>query len=122
MLGAVAETFKSIVVDVGVIIASLWTRGDMGEKNLLVVLMSEYTPCALALFEDIDESVSFGRRNLSVGTEAFKGWEKTHFEFRKKRPYERGKKKRKKGKRGPISLLWKGAEDVKNCNSEHLPN
>ncbi|HVP16589.1 MAG TPA: hypothetical protein VMT42_04410 [candidate division Zixibacteria bacterium] len=83
--------------------------------------MSEYKPCALAFFEKVDESGSFGRRNLSVGTEAVKGCEKTHFEFRKKRPYERGKKKRKKGKRDPVSLLWKGT-DVKNCSYEHLPD
>jgi hypothetical protein len=104
-----------------VIIASLCTRGDRGEKNLLVVVMCEYKPCALAFLENIDGSGGLGKRRLSVGTEAVNCCEKTHFESRKKRPFERGKKKRRKGKRDPLSLLWKSTY-VKNCNSEHLPN
>ncbi|MGA2310478.1 MAG: hypothetical protein ABSG57_13145 [Candidatus Bathyarchaeia archaeon] len=83
--------------------------------------MSEYKPCALTSFDSIDELSNFGKRDLSVGTEAIKSCGKMHFEFRKKRPYERGKKKRKKGKRDPISLLCNGTL-AKNCNSKHLPD
>ena len=104
------------------IIESLCTRGEgKREKNRLVVFMSEYKPYARAIFESIDESGSFGMHYLSVGIEAFVDCERMHLEFRKKRPYERGKKKRKKGKRDPIRLLWKST-DVKNCNSEHSPD
>ncbi|MGD0979124.1 MAG: hypothetical protein ABR962_08295 [Candidatus Bathyarchaeia archaeon] len=83
--------------------------------------MSEYKPCALTFFDDISELSNYGKRDFSVGTGAVKSCGKMHFEFRKKRPYERGKKKRKKGKRDPISLLCNGTR-VKDCNFKHLPD
>lgn len=70
--------------------------------------MSECKPCTLTSFDDIGGLSNFGKRDLSVGTEAVKSCGKIHFEFRKKRPYERGRKKRRKGKRDPISLLCSG--------------
>jgi hypothetical protein len=83
--------------------------------------MSEYKPCALTSFGDFNEVSNFCKRDLSVGTGAVKSCGKMHFEFRKKRPYEKGKKKRKKGKRDPISLLCNGTR-AKNCSSKHLPD
>jgi hypothetical protein len=82
--------------------------------------MSEYKPYACASFENVDETNSFDRSNLSVGTEAYKSYEKPHFEFRKRRPYEKGKKKRKKGKRDPLGL-WKST-GVRKCHFERIPN
>jgi hypothetical protein len=83
--------------------------------------MSEYKPCALTSLDDFNELGDFGKRDLSVETEAVNSCGKMHFEFRKKRPYERGKKKRKKGKRDPISLICTGTR-AKDCNSKHLPD
>jgi len=81
--------------------------------------MSEYKPCACISFDEFYELGDFGKHDLSFGTGVVKSCGKSHFEFRKKRPYERGRKKRRKGKRDPISLLCNGAR-AKNCNSEYL--
>ena len=83
--------------------------------------MSEYKPCAFTSLDDFHELSNFGKRDISFGTEAVKSCGKTHFEFRKKRPYERGKKKRRKGKRDPISLVCNGAR-ANDCSSEYLPD
>jgi len=118
---ALAETFKS-----GVVLGCNDYRKSvhaerLGEKNLLCVLMSEYKPYACASFENVEEASGFGKSNLSIETEAFKSYEKPLFEFRKKRPYEKGKKKRKKGKRYPLGVVWK-SQVIRNCNSELLPD
>ena len=42
-----------------------------------------------------------------------------HFENRKRRPQERGRKKRRKGKWNPIDRLW-NRMNSKNCSSNHL--
>jgi len=104
-----------------VIIENLLARGKLGKKDLLVVLMSECKPCAFTSFDDANRLSNFGKRDLSAGAEAVKSCGKTHFEFRKKRPYETGRKKRKKGKRDPISLLCNGAHS-ENCNFKHFPD
>ena len=83
--------------------------------------MSEYKPCAFTSHDDFHELSDFGKRDLSFGTDAVKSRGKRHFEFRKKRPYERGKKKRRKGKRDPLSLLCNGAR-AEDCNFECLPD
>jgi len=73
--------------------------------------MSEYKTCALTFFDDISQLSGFGKGRLSVGAGAVKSSGKMHLEFRKKRPYERGKKRRKKGKRDPLSLLFNSTRD-----------
>jgi hypothetical protein len=45
--------------------------------------------------------------------------EDTYFENRKRRPQERGKKKRRKGKWDPMDRLWNSAIS-KNCSSGQL--
>jgi hypothetical protein len=45
--------------------------------------------------------------------------EDTHFENRKRRPQERGRKKRRKGKWDPMDRLWNSANS-KNCSSGQL--
>jgi len=42
-----------------------------------------------------------------------------YFENRKRRPQERGRKKRRKGKWDPIDRLWNSLNS-KNCSSRHL--
>jgi hypothetical protein len=44
-----------------------------------------------------------------------KNYKDTYFENRKRRPQERGRKKRRKGKWDPIDRLWNGANS-KNCS------
>jgi len=73
--------------------------------------MSEYKPCALTFLDGTSQLSSFDKGGLSIGIGAVKSCGKMHFEFRKKRPYERGKKKRKKGKRDPLDLLFNGTRD-----------
>jgi len=43
----------------------------------------------------------------------------TYFEGRKRRPQERGRKKRRKGKWNPIDRLWNSTH-YKDCTSRHL--
>ncbi len=50
---------------------------------------------------------------------AIKYHEDTYFENRKRRPQERGRKKRRKGKWNPIDRLWNSANS-KGCSSGHL--
>lgn len=50
---------------------------------------------------------------------AIKHHENTYFENRKRRPQERGRKKRRKGKLNPIDRLWNSANS-KNCSSRRL--
>jgi hypothetical protein len=57
--------------------------------------------------------------NLPIEIKALESCEEMYFENRKKRPQERGKKKRKKGKRNPIGLVWNIAH-ARSCGLIHL--
>ncbi len=50
---------------------------------------------------------------------AIESYEDMYLENRKKRPQERGRKKRRKGKWNPIDRLWNSA-NPKDCSSTHL--
>jgi hypothetical protein len=50
---------------------------------------------------------------------AIESYEDMYLENRKKRPQERGRKKRRKGKWNPIDRLWNSASP-KGCSSTHL--
>ena len=58
-------------------------------------------------------------RTDAVTAGAIESYEDMYFENRKKRPQERGRKKRRKGKWDPLDRLWNSANS-KNCSSEHL--
>jgi hypothetical protein len=78
-------------------------------------------------------SVSFKRSGCSLGfmktsdvtltdaavTVATEYHEDIFFENRKRRPQERGRKKRRKGKWNPIDRLWNSANS-KDCRSRHI--
>jgi hypothetical protein len=46
-------------------------------------------------------------------------YEDMYFENRKRRPQERGRKKRRKGKWNPMDRLWNSANS-ENCSSGHV--
>ena len=78
--------------------------------------MFEHKPDAFIWNNSMNESNTFGKCNLSIGAIAIESCKETHFENRKRRPHERGKKKPKKGTRNPTELLWNGLQ-AKNCIS-----
>jgi hypothetical protein len=65
------------------------------------------------------KSSGFSNCSLSMGTWAVESWKDMYFESRKKRPQDRGKKKRRKGKRIPTDLVWNKAQ-ARNCSFRHL--
>jgi hypothetical protein len=81
--------------------------------------MSENKLCATTCSDNMSKSSDFSNCSLSIGTWAAKSWRDVYFESRKKRPQEKGRKKRKKGKRNPPDLLWNSMQ-ARNCNILYL--
>jgi hypothetical protein len=56
-----------------------------------------------------------------MGTKGIESCNRMHFENRKRRPQERGKKKRKKEKRSPLGLIWNSSGTLKTAALDIFP-
>jgi hypothetical protein len=82
-------------------------------EGQLIIMMPENK--FAAKFDDGDEPMEFNYIVPSVTWDAML-WRGTCFEGRKRRPQERWRKKRKKGKRNPIELFFlKGSQARGDC-------
>jgi hypothetical protein len=86
-------------------------------------IMSILLGCSVKC-EQSGRRLSFINSPSSTGTDAAitvasRYYNVTYFESRKRRPQERGRKKRRKGKWNPIDRLW-NSTFYRNCGSNHL--
>ena len=77
---------------------------EMGEKSTLGIIVSENKFSNLEHADDVGKPIEF-ECIIPVVIWSVTSWRGASFEGRKKRPYEKGRKKRRKGTRNPSPLF-----------------
>ena len=94
-------------------------KTEPSERNITSILPNCKVSCRLSscrLGFTTSRDITGTDAAMIVASEYFKDM---YFEGRKRRPQERGRKKRRKGKWNPIDRLW-NRMNSKNCSSNHL--